>query len=69
MLIKIFIILAMLGILVALGRGLIFLVRDEGKTKRTVGALTWRIGISIVLFFFLFLAFKLHWLTPHGIIH
>lgn len=59
--------MAMLGILISLGSSLVFLVRDEGKTKRTVGALTLRIGISVALFLFLFLAYKLHWIAPHGI--
>jgi len=66
--IKFIVLIAMVGILVSLGSGLFYLVRDEGKTKRTVGALTWRIGISLALFIFLFLAFKLHWIAPHGII-
>ncbi|WP_419420303.1 twin transmembrane helix small protein [Legionella sp. D16C41] len=64
---KIFIISVMLIILAALGSSLIFLVRDEGKTKRTVKALTWRIGLSLALFLFLFLAFSFGWIKPHTI--
>lgn len=64
---KIFIITVMFVILAALGSSLIFLIRDEGKTKRTVKALTWRIGLSLALFLFLFLAFSLGWIKPHAI--
>ena len=67
MIIKAIIILVMLIILVALASSLIFLVRDEGKTTRTVKALTWRIGLSLVLFLFLFLAFSMGWITPHSL--
>lgn len=64
---KMLIIIVMIIIFSSLISGLIFLVRDKKNSTRTVKALTWRIGLSICLFFFLFLAFKLHWLTPHSI--
>lgn len=64
---KTIIIITMLIILISLATGLIFLVRDEGKTKRTVKSLSWRIGLSLILFIFLFLAFSLEWIRPHGI--
>lgn len=59
--------IAMLVILIALASGLIFLVRDEGKSKRTVKALTWRIALSLGLFLFLLLAFSLEWIHPHPV--
>ncbi|KTD13297.1 twin transmembrane helix small protein [Legionella jamestowniensis] len=64
---KAIILIVMLIILIALGSSLVFLVRDEGKTKRTVKALTWRIGLSLMLFLFLFLAFSMGWIQPHAI--
>ncbi|KTD31877.1 twin transmembrane helix small protein [Legionella maceachernii] len=64
---KAIIFVVMLIILFALGSGLVFLVRDEGKTKRTVKALTWRIALSLTLFLFLFLAFLMGWIKPHGV--
>ena len=67
MLAKTIIIIAMLVILIALARGLFFLVTDQGKTKQTVKALSWRIGISLTLFIFLFLAYSLGWIRPHSI--
>ena len=67
MLAKIIVIVALLIILGALISSLVFLVRDKGKTDRTVKALTWRIGLSLGLFIFLFIAFKLHWISPHDL--
>lgn len=67
MLTKIVILIAMLFILIALGSALIFLVRDDDTTNRTIKALTWRIGLSLGLFLFLLLAFSLDWLTPNTI--
>lgn len=64
---KIIILVVMLVILIALGSGLLFLVKDEGKTKRTVKALTFRIVLSITLFLFLLFAFSIGWLNPHGV--
>lgn len=64
---KAIILIVMLVILIALGSGLVFLVRDGGKSNRTVKALTWRIGISLVLFLFLFLAFIMGWIHPHSV--
>lgn len=67
MITKIIILFAMIIIAGALASGLVFLVRDSGKTKRTVKALTLRIGISLSLFIFLLIAFKLGLIKPHGI--
>lgn len=67
MLTKTIILIAMITILISLASGLIFLVRDEGKSKRTVKSLSWRIAISLGLFLFLFLAFSLDWIHPHAL--
>jgi len=64
---KIFIVCVMLIILGSLASGLVFLIKDEGKTKRTVKALSWRIGLSLSLFLFLFIAFSLGLINPHGV--
>ena len=64
---KIFIVCVMLIILGSLASGLVFLIKDEGKTKRTVKALSWRIGLSLSLFVFLFIAFSLGLINPHGV--
>ncbi len=67
MLAKIIIIIVMLLILVALGSGLIGLVKSKEQSKRTVKSLTVRVILSVSLFVFLFLAFKLQWITPHSL--
>lgn len=43
------IIVVMLGILVSLGAGLYFLVRDRGKSERIVVSLTIRVALSVLL--------------------
>ena len=67
MLVKAIIILFLLVILYTLGSGLFYLVRDKGDSERVVKALTWRIGLSLLLFVLLFVAFALGFIKPHGI--
>lgn len=67
MLIKAIIVLFIGFILFSLGSALCYLVRDKGESTRVVKALTWRIGLSIVLFILLMVAFALGWLKPHSI--
>ena len=72
-LIRIIVIVMFLGILVSLGSALYHLSKG-GKAPRTVEdsrkmawALTWRVGLSIVLFALLMLAWYLGLIAPHGI--
>ena len=58
------ILVVMLGIIVSLGSGLVFLVRDEGKTNRTVASLTVRVTLSVVLLALLAAGFAFKYLTP-----
>ena len=53
----ILIILVMIGIVVSLGFGLYFLVKDSGKTERTVWSLTIRVGLAVVLLIILAIGF------------
>ena len=46
---NLFIVLVMLGIVVSLGFGLYFLVRDRGSTERTVISLSVRVALAIAL--------------------
>ena len=62
MAIKILIILFIIVILYSLGSALFFLVKDHGEGDRTVKRLTWRIGLSIVLFLFLWIAHQMGWI-------
>jgi len=52
--------------LLSLGFGLFGLLRGGDKSpSRTVKALTWRIGLSILLFILLFIGFYEGWISPH----
>jgi len=63
--IKILIIVFLVVILYSLASALVFLVKDHGEGDRTVKRLTWRIGLSLVLFVFLWVAYQLGWVQPH----
>lgn len=58
---KIAVFLILLLILASLVQALYFLVRDKGLGERTVRALTWRIGLSLLLFLCLMAGFWLGW--------
>ena len=66
---RIVVILAFLAILGSLASALVYLMRDRGGTNRTVNALTWRIGLSIVLFLFVLLAHHFGWIESTGVQH
>ena len=66
MAIKILIIIFLVTILYSLGSALVFLVKDHGEGDRTVNRLTWRIGLSLVLFLFLWGAYQLGWIEPNS---
>lgn len=64
---KILIVLILLMILYNLGAGLFYMMADKGKTKRTVNALTWRIGLSVALILLVILGIWTGVIKPHGI--
>ena len=62
------VILAFLGIILYnLGAGLYYLLVDKGQSKRTVNALTWRIGLSVLLFALVALGIFTGVIKPHGV--
>lgn len=69
MLIKILAIVAFVAIIVSLGSALFHLVKrkDEAESAKTAQALTYRIGLSLVLFILLFVAYATGILQPQGI--
>ncbi len=67
MLIKVLIVITLLAIVVSLGSGMLFLVKDKGQGNRTVRALTVRIALSISLFALLMLGIFTGHIKPHGI--
>jgi hypothetical protein len=72
---KIVIALAFVAILTALGSAGWFMLRhrrdashgEPGADARMARALAWRIGLSIALFLFILLSYKLGWIRPTGI--
>ena len=66
--IKLIIVLALLGILASLGLALKRLIKDRGESTGTVRALTWRIGLSILLFVLLLLGIATGVIVPHGVV-
>ncbi len=69
MLVKMIIILFLLIIMYSLGSALYYLTHERNKAdaNKVVKALSWRIGLSLLLFVLLFVAYSLGWIQPHGI--
>jgi ABC-type antimicrobial peptide transport system permease subunit len=55
----------LLAIMVSLGSGLFSLIKDKSNSDNTVRALTWRIGLSLLLFFLLILIYRMGWVSGH----
>ena len=64
---KILVAIAFVLILASLGSALVFLMKDKGKSNRTVRALAFRVGFSIALFILILIANHLGWIQPTGI--
>lgn len=56
LLVKVLIVVLLLAVIISLFSGLFFLVKDDGSKRRTVNALTWRIGLSIVAILIIIIA-------------
>ena len=68
LLFKILIIAILLIILLSLSGGLFFLIKDKKKnSNRMVTSLSFRVGLSLLLFFLLFYGFYSGLIHPHGI--
>jgi hypothetical protein len=65
--IKVIIILAFIGIVGSLASGLYYLVNVKGDSRRTLRALTMRVGLSVGLFAFLMILVALGVIEPHGV--
>ena len=64
---KILVAIAFVMIIGSLGSALFFLMRDKGKSNRTVHALALRVGLSVTLFLLLLAAHYMGWIQPTGI--
>lgn len=65
--IKAILLLLLVFIFFTLGSALYYLVKDRDNSDRIVKALTWRIGLSILLFVILMIAFAMGWIKPHSL--
>lgn len=64
---KIAVVLMLLAIVVALFSGLFFMLKDGSDKRRTVRALSWRVGLQAALIGFLVLAYFMGWIEPHNV--
>lgn len=67
MIVKIVIILLLVAIITSLAFGMTYLIKDDSKTDRVVKSLTFRIGLSLLVFVFLFVSYHMGWIQPHGV--
>jgi hypothetical protein len=65
--IKFFIIACLLLIVLSMASGLFYLVSDKGESKKMVTALSIRVGLSVLLFELLLIAWSQGLIKPHGI--
>ncbi len=68
MLAKTIIVIALFGVITAMGFAMYFLMQDNGPKKRTVNALAVRVGLSISIIVFLVVAYRFGWIEPHGVV-
>jgi F0F1-type ATP synthase membrane subunit a len=67
LLFKILVIAILLFIFLSLSGGLFFLIKDKKKnSNRMVTSLSFRVGLSLLLFFLLFYGFYSGLIHPHG---
>jgi hypothetical protein len=64
---KILVAVAFLMIFISLGSALVYMMKDKGKSNRTVKALAFRVGFSIVLFLLILIANYFGYIQPTGI--
>lgn len=63
---RLLIVIALVGIVASLGSALVFLMRDRGAGRRTVQALTLRVGLSVLLFLFILFSYWMGWISPRA---
>lgn len=64
---KVALVVMFLVVVFNLGQALYFMMTDKDGSKRTVWALTRRIGLSLVLIAMVIVGIKLGWIHPHGV--
>lgn len=61
-------VILLLVVLFNLGQALYFMMTDKSDSRRTVWALTRRIGLSVLLILMVVIGIWVGWLHPHGVI-
>jgi uncharacterized membrane protein len=64
---KIALVVVLLVVIFSLGQALYFMMTDKDDDRRTVWALTRRIGLSLLLIGMVAFGIWIGWLHPHGI--
>ena len=64
---KLLVVAILVLIIGSLFSALFFLMKDQGKSDRTVRALSWRIGLSVLLFCLLLIAHHFGWIESTGL--
>lgn len=64
--VRLLILACLLAIVLSLGSALVHLVRNKGDSQKMARALTIRVGLSVLLFLLLLLAWSLGWIQPKG---
>ncbi len=65
---KTLLVIAFLAVIVFnLGAGLYYLLVDRGQSRRTVRALSWRVGVSVALVALLMIGIATGLIQPHGV--
>ena len=66
---KIALVIMFLVVVFNLGQALYFMMTDKEDSKRTVWALTRRIGLSVLLILMVMFGIWMGWLHPHDVNH
>jgi hypothetical protein len=61
---KALVLLILMAILISLGSGLYFLIRDREGSPRLLKALMLRVGLSAALILFLVTSYTMGWISP-----
>ena len=65
--VKLIVIVLLIAAVVSLARALMSLVRNEGKSGKTMRALAWRVGFSAMVFVFILVSMMMGWIQAHDV--
>ena len=61
------IVIVLLAIIASLGKALFSMSSGPEQSSRMVQALTWRIGMSVVLFGAILISYHMGWIAPNSV--